>query len=521
MSRGPTTQVAFIQGNQSTREHDASHSTQHSALFYLFQEVSKLASPIHNSFVDSNPPSMWLNEHTRQGPLIGKKEEEDAYSYEVSNSSCQLGLPHISPYNQMKKVKDKSSKVATLVETYPECNSPWRVLSLINLQCEKLLQHSDVEGLNTSSVSSAAKVGHPIDSTAAAHVTDRQVGVDCISVECSFRPSVCIFDREEIPAHVSHQEDTRVCSEEASGHKPESCAKDPNMDICVHSRPAGKIDSIKPAVVKDNATGSSQPHPTDKGEDKFSVNRQFEWNPDCKKDCVSSEQDIRNVPLYVSSSTTHIPDADVEANVPLSKPSLTYDCNANLALITAPPCITQLNPLSATLPSLPSSSLLFNIKEKCHSLPKQGDKSRASQLDCTCVPIEEKSPPAAQLKPSGCNGETNSASCAASKPKPRPMQEEDPPTTQSWRTKTPRKQPHPSRSVDIQDPDFQGVTFRMDTELDDSREQCRLLITSKYRLWPIAYISREFSKFVVTWNFHTLSMSAAYLPIAAKCSARV
>ncbi|GLD66340.1 uncharacterized protein AKAME5_001774000 [Lates japonicus] len=49
-----------------------------------------------------------------------------------------------------------------------------------------------------------------------------------------------------------------------------------------------------------------------------------------------------------------------------------------------------------------------------------------------------------------------------------------------WRTKTPRKQPHPSRSVDIQDPDFQGVTFRMGTELDDSREQCRLLITSNY-----------------------------------------
>ncbi|XP_052362360.1 GATA-type zinc finger protein 1-like [Oncorhynchus keta] len=37
----------------------------------------------------------------------------------------------------------------------------------------------------------------------------------------------------------------------------------------------------------------------------------------------------------------------------------------------------------------------------------------------------------------------------------------------------------PSRSVDVGDPDFQGVTFRMQTELDDSREQCRLLITSK------------------------------------------
>ncbi|XP_054460257.1 GATA-type zinc finger protein 1 [Anoplopoma fimbria] len=69
-----------------------------------------------------------------------------------------------------------------------------------------------------------------------------------------------------------------------------------------------------------------------------------------------------------------------------------------------------------------------------------------------------------------------------SKPEPRPVQKEElaSPSTQRCRTKTPRKQPHPRRSADIQDPDFQGVAFRMDTELDDNRGQCRLLITSKY-----------------------------------------
>ncbi|XP_057700095.1 GATA-type zinc finger protein 1 [Corythoichthys intestinalis] len=49
-----------------------------------------------------------------------------------------------------------------------------------------------------------------------------------------------------------------------------------------------------------------------------------------------------------------------------------------------------------------------------------------------------------------------------------------------WRSKKPRKQPNPCRSADIKDPNFQGVTFRINVELDDNREECRLLITSKY-----------------------------------------
>ncbi|XP_046714860.1 GATA-type zinc finger protein 1 [Silurus meridionalis] len=48
------------------------------------------------------------------------------------------------------------------------------------------------------------------------------------------------------------------------------------------------------------------------------------------------------------------------------------------------------------------------------------------------------------------------------------------------RRRTPRKQSHPVRSPDLQDPGLQGVTFSMHTELDHSTDQCRLLITSNY-----------------------------------------
>ncbi|KAG7281645.1 hypothetical protein CRUP_019157 [Coryphaenoides rupestris] len=47
--------------------------------------------------------------------------------------------------------------------------------------------------------------------------------------------------------------------------------------------------------------------------------------------------------------------------------------------------------------------------------------------------------------------------------------------------KTRRKQARPTRSADVADPDFQGVMFRMEGQLDRSRGECRLLITSNYR----------------------------------------
>ncbi|MCI4375794.1 hypothetical protein PGIGA_G00113680 [Pangasianodon gigas] len=63
------------------------------------------------------------------------------------------------------------------------------------------------------------------------------------------------------------------------------------------------------------------------------------------------------------------------------------------------------------------------------------------------------------------------------------LQEAEKTSTQpGWgnRRRTPRKQAHPARSADLQDPGLQGVTFSMHTQLDHSTDQCRLLITSNY-----------------------------------------
>lgn len=435
MSTGPRPPDAFIQVNHSTAEQDASHS----ALFYLFQEVSKLASPTHNSFLDTSSSSKWLYESSRQDNLIVKKEEDGSFQ------SNQHSV----------KEESHSSKFTTSVEPHHECSSPWKVLSLINLHCERLMHRRYVEDLDRSSVSSTAKLpkGHPTAKllTAEAYVTEQG----------------CVTPVED---------GSGDCTQGVNNYKPKCCVKVSKMKCGVQPQTLEKTDAVIPELLEENAATSQHQHP-DKREFKFRVNGQLMWNQECKSDSFSTEQDILKEPFSENALLqSRIPNApenmkmtfnsNENATISLSKLPLTLDYNANI-VTTEPPCDTQLPRPSSIL----SSSLLST--SQCHSLPNE-DNKMTGPVECTHVPAEEESPPVSgQLK--SCN-----VSSATSK---QDVQKEEvsPSLIRQWRTKTPRKQPHPSRSVDIQDPDLQGVTFRMETEVDDSTEQCRLLITSKYR----------------------------------------
>ncbi|XP_018520640.1 GATA-type zinc finger protein 1 [Lates calcarifer] len=475
MSTGPRTQATFIQGSQSTADQDVSHS----ALFYLFQEVSRLASPVHHSFTDTNSPSKWRNDTSRQDSFIVKKEKEDAHLFQAFNSSCQHSLSGALPYNQVNKVREEShcSKVTTLVEPHHECNSPWKVLSLINLQCERLLHRRDVEESEPSSILPTAKLGHPTakSSTGVAEVTEHGVRSDSVIVEYTSRPSPFISKRQEITASVGHVEDASGdCSRGASISKLQCCVNNPKVDYTVQPQTAEKTETVRPEVLEDNATASSPTSHMDKREVKSSVNRQLEWNKECQRDCFSTEQDFLNVPFSENAFTFN---SNEDTTLSLSKPALTLDHNANIALTPGLSCDTQLPPTSTILPYSQSASLIFSTTERCHSPPQKDNKTTECKTESICAFKEGKSPLVEQLKSSSYD-----VPSATLKSEPKSVQKEEiaPPSSQQWRTKTPRKQPHPSRSVDIQDPDFQGVTFRMGTELDDSREQCRLLITSNY-----------------------------------------
>ncbi|XP_034458182.1 GATA-type zinc finger protein 1 isoform X2 [Hippoglossus hippoglossus] len=431
MSTGPTTQATFIQGNQKTAEQDASHS----ALFYLLQEVSRLASPGHSSVLGANSPSERLDEASTPGGFIVETEVEDEHlGYD---SFCQHSF---SPLNLLNKVEEEShsSKVMSLNEPRRKGSSPLKVLSLINLQCDRILHQGDVEEPHPSSVSSKAKLGRSTarSSTAAADVTGHGVGSDTSHIK-----------RQEITASVRDVEDVRGLS----------IYKDSQVGCSLQPQPAEITDTVLPELMKDNATASSQPQHWDKREAMFNVNREFELSQECKTDFLNvpfSENALSQAHMHSAPINTQlIVNSNEETSVYLPKPALTVDCNANIVLT---PCDTQLSPPSA---------------ERCLSFLKTDIRTTGPN------PSKEASPTVEQLKSSSYN-----VPSANSQPELRPVQNEEiaPPSSWQWRTKTPRKQPHPSRSVDIQDPDIQGVTFRMGSELDDSREQCRLLITSKY-----------------------------------------
>lgn len=438
MSAGPSTQEALIQGNQSTKGPDAS---QDSALFYLFQEVSKLASPIHSTFMDTDSSCAWLKGASLQETFNLEKEEGAMCSSYISNHS---GSTQQASYNHMN-VKDQSQDSRT--SPHAEGHSPWKVLSLINLQCKRLLHHSDAEEHDPNPLSSSSLLKTQRLSKATAEVTNEDVLCDSSSSEFTFRPSVLKYEREEIPSCIS-----RVSS--------------------LQLQSTAKHETI---FMEETANDSSQFHHEEEKEDKFSRNRQSEGN----REHFSSEEGTEHLHSKNIAKITKPPSYDhvtsnsnVKEDIILMKPELTLDCNANLSLLTEATSNAYLQSLHITRPSSPSgiASSCILIAEH-HLLVEPGDSHQEITGD---LPGHRSPISSTQTEPSE-HGQSESGLGPGLK------EDADPPATWPWRTKTPRKQPHPSRSVDIHDPDLQGVMFRMDPELDDSKEQCRLLITSEYR----------------------------------------
>lgn len=349
-------------------------------------------------------------------------------SFEVPDHS---GSPHKASHNPTNETDQSQDS-----KTPPESHSPWKVLSLINLQCKRLLHHSDAEEFGPKSLLSSSPLSVVQLSKAAA-----QVGSDCSSSEIA---SCVSADEAVIGA--------------GAGSAPRVCAKESREDS-PQSESTGK-----PEAAKD----SSHLHREENEEDKISTNTQSDWNTE---QGLSSDEDPQHLPSeIISKKTKPTPDefpnnhltfgSNVEAAIFLMKPEFQLDCNANLSLPTEAS-------LHVSQPTSPSAAHPWIATDQGRPPVGQGDSHQEGALAAHQI----------------SNAQTNPSKRVESKPELGPGQKKDAAgaATQSWRTKTPRKQPHPSRSVNIHDPDLQGVMFRMNPELDDNKEQCRLLITSEYR----------------------------------------
>lgn len=433
-----------------------SSPSQHSALFYLFQEVSKLASPIHNAFVDADSSCPWLKDASLPGSFKAETEEREMCSFQISDHS---GSPHQAPRNQTN-VMDQSHDSRTT----PESHSPWKVLSLINLQCNRLLRRGDAEesGPNSLLSSSPSTIGRL--SKAAAKVTDQEVGSHCSSSAFSSQPPVLKHEKEETATCVSADEpviDTGV------GSNPQICVKVSREDSR-QSQCAGHPET---------ANRSSQFHHEENEEDKFSqsvsqVQAEEHLSSEERSEHLTGETiSKRPKPTHNEFLSNHLTfSSNVEAVIFPVKPECTLDCNGNLSLPIEALWEPRLRPSRVSQSSWPPAALLPRVLTDQDRPPvEQGDSHREV--------------PGALPVPQIADMQTNPSKCVEAKLEVGPGQKKDAadPATRPWRTKTPRKQPRPSRSVNLHDPDLQGVMFRMDPELDETKEHCRLLITSEYR----------------------------------------
>lgn len=458
MSAEPGTHPAIIQGNQSTVGPDSSH---HSALFYLFQEVSKLPSLIHNTVVDTDQPCPWLKDSSLQGCFNAELKGREMHSFEISSHS---GSPHKASLDQTNLTDQSQGS-----KTTPESHSPWKVLSLINLQCKRLLHHSDAEEHCSNSLSSSSPLMIKRLPKTAAKVTDQEIRNDRSCSAFSFRPSALTYEKEEIASCVSADE---AIMSTGLGSNLQICVKKPRED-------SGQSKSTgKPQTAKDSSHFTRE----ENEKDTFSTNKQSDWNGEQVEECLSSEDGTEHL---TSGNTSKKPEpapneflndhlafeSNIEAVIFLMKPEFSLDYNAKFSLPIEAAKDQYLQSLHVSQLSLPSTAHPWVVTERGHPPVEQGESPQdvAGPLpvhEITKNPTQKNPSKRVESNPELGPGQKKDAAGAASQP---------------WRTKTPRKQPRPIRSVNIHDPDLQGVMFRMDPELDDSKEQCRLLITSEYR----------------------------------------
>ncbi|XP_035253942.1 GATA-type zinc finger protein 1 isoform X1 [Anguilla anguilla] len=456
MSVGSGIPVALTQGNREEL-YVKDPPVPQSAILYLLQEATKLALP--EARLDS-PNSMVMD-----GIWSGEGSEQHKLCPSPSGSASARYFGHRGDNYTDPRRSFKGS--FSLLPT-PPGSSPWEVMSLINLQCERLLHPEDgeedevYEGTPSATGESKSRHGRgascfkegdpspavPPDNRAgrfaeALGSSSRENKAEDILVQAQL---TSITDRCDSAIHAHGRGDLASGSFQIAGSESGGthCFRSPsvskgNEDWHLHGRreipmlsnPDGKgqglcgthcAPQLEPGL---NLLGSVIHQEIQQPESSFSANA----------DALVRSPSAFRTPTHRAS---RVSDRGVNA-----------DSNSNAIPFVDPPQDVQ--PQSGPR-SVSNNSNCQPAAQ--HPEPQERLVTRRSELHESCVEnVDEE-----QLK----------------------LKANRPASDARWQARKPRKQSHPTRSADLCDPTFKGVTFRMRTELSDNRDQCRLLITSNY-----------------------------------------
>ncbi|MFT7804029.1 GATA-type zinc finger protein 1 isoform X1 [Arapaima gigas] len=420
-----------------------------STILYLLQEATKLATPAKEEWrLASGPCAAEQNVPCSCGPVVSPSLPP------VKGRGLDLRPNYSGSFSLLPSQRG---------------NSPWEVMSLINLQCERLLHHTSEEGeedggrLMTNSASEGVLF----------HSAPEASGCN---------GGLAVFKEIDTSEHPQTIKDTLGDVEGWGSALRERKPGDGLLPL--HS--CHKVISTEPVLLEVPPRQVEVHWPLDK-EKKQDVGTQLANDEVVEMHCLRGT--LNSESLKGKMVAPCLMGAELWGK--LNK------CGAATKYLRKPACGLQqeggkqeinLNkPEELICSSVPLASLADDVKMDCNSnlILTSGSHQNVEGSQISLRTLTREFEPGNQEQVLA--EETHSPFHDSCKNSGKNIGAQPPDAVTAklvldskWRGRTPRKQRHPTRSADICDPDFRGVSFRMQTELDDNRDQCRLLITSKY-----------------------------------------